>query len=256
MSETAATTPAAAAPDTGPDMGLVARIIGIITSPGKTFEAVVRRPRPMGVLLIVTVVMTIAAVAPQMTERGRQAALDMQVSAIERMTGQPVSDQMYQQMAQNASSPLARYTAVIGTFVWMGLLALFFTAVYWAIFNAILGGTASFKQVLGVITHSMVIMALGALAAMPFQLMAERMTMTGPFHLGALVPGLAEDSAFRMFLVGMNFFTLWMIAVIAIGLGVLYKRKASTIGIVLFLVYAALVAAGVTVFSSFMGGRG
>jgi hypothetical protein len=86
--------------------------------------------------------------------------------------------------------------------------------------------------------------------------MAERMTMTGPFHLGALVPGLAEDSAFRMFLVGMNFFTLWMIAVIAIGLGVLYKRKASTIGIVLFLVYAALVAAGVTVFSSFMGGRG
>ena len=41
------------------------------------------------------------------------------------------------------------------------------------------------------------------------------------------------------------------IAVIAIGLGVLYRKKASTIAITLFALYGMLVAAWVTAFSRF-----
>jgi hypothetical protein len=234
-------------------MGIIARAMGILTAPGRTFEVVVANPRPAAILLLVTLVMAIAASAPQFTEKGRLATLEMQVQTIERMTGQPISDQMYQQMATGAQSTRGGYYAMISTFIFMPIVALFFTALYWAVFNAVLGGTASFKQVLGVITHSMVIMALGAAAATPFQLMAEKMTMTGPFHLGALVPMLDETSFVARFLTGMNLFTLWQIAVIAIGLGVLYRRKASTIGVSLFLLYAALVTVFVTVLSGFMG---
>jgi hypothetical protein len=140
-------------PTPAPEMGIIARAMGILTAPGRTFEVVVANPRPAAILLLVTLVMAIAASAPQFTEKGRLATLEMQVQTIERMTGQPISDQMYQQMATGAQSTRGGYYAMISTFIFMPIVALFFTALYWAVFNAVLGGTASFKQVLGVITQ-------------------------------------------------------------------------------------------------------
>lgn len=234
-----------------PPMGLFARAIGVLTSPGATFKSVIESPRPFGILLLVALVIGLASTAPQFTETGRQATLDMQVQTIERMTGQSVSDEMYQQIESRSRSPFALVWSVVGTLVGMPIVALFFTALYWAIFNAVLGGTASFKQVLGIVTHSMVIMAIGTAAAMLVQTMTGKMTMTGPFHLGALVPMLAQDSFLARFLSGMNLFTLWQIVVIAIGLGVLYRKKAGSIAVTLFVLYGVLVAAFVTVFSRF-----
>ena len=60
----------------------------------------------------------------------------------------------------------------------------------------------------------------------------------------------------RRFLGGVNVFTLWQIGVIAIGLGVLYRRKSTPIMITLFVLYAVLVAVGISIFSAFTrGGR-
>ena len=50
-------------PPPAPAKGLIARAIGIITSPRSTYEDVVRSPRPFGILLLVvgaTAVMLVA----------------------------------------------------------------------------------------------------------------------------------------------------------------------------------------------------
>jgi hypothetical protein len=235
------------------DPGLLGRALGMITSPGATFQHVVREPRPAIMLLLVSVVIAIGAAAPQFTERGQQAVLTTQVEMMERM-GVTVSDEMYANLERQAS--FGAYSSLVSTFIMMPLMALFFSALYWGVFNALMGGTATFKQVLGIVTHSMVIMAVGALIQAPIQMTQERLSLTGPFNLGALVPFLSDESFVARMLSGISAITVWQIVVIAIGLGVLYKRKSTGIAISLIALYVVLVAIGVSLFSAFMGRTG
>ena len=239
-----------------PELGLLARAIGVVTSPAATFAHVVRDPRPMAILLIVAVVVAVAATIPQLTERGRQAAFKTQVDTIEWATRQPIPDEAYAQLEANSRSSVTPYFGAVGAFVFMPIVALFFTALFWGLFNAVLGGTATFKQVLGVVTHSMVIMALGAAISVPIQLMQTSYSLAGPFNLGALVPMLDPDSFVRRFLGATSAITIWQTIVLAIGLGVLYKRKSTGIAIGLLAAYGALVAVGVAVFSAFASRMG
>ena len=85
--------------------------------------------------------------------------------------------------------------SVGGAFIGLPIFTLIITALYWVVFNALLGGTAAFKQVLAVVTHSQVISALGAAIGAPIQMMQGTITMGGPFNLAALVPFLDESVA-------------------------------------------------------------
>jgi Yip1-like protein len=229
------------APPPAPAQGLIARAIGIITSPKATYEAVVRSPRPFGILLLCAVIIGLAQTIPQLTERGRQAALEMQVQQSERWSGKPVTDEQYRAMEQ-----WGRIGAYVGgVFVLVGLTVwcLLQSAIYWAVFNALLGGTATFKQVLAVVNHSLVIGALGIVISAPIMLYQGTMSVGGPFNFGALMPMLDEAGFLARFLGIVNVFTIWGLIVLAIGLGVLYRRKTANIAIGLFLAFGIIGAA-------------
>ena len=80
------------------------------------------------------------------------------------------------------------------------------------------------------------------------------MSAGGPFNLGALVPMLDESSFLARFLGVTSVFTVWGIIVLAIGLGVLYRRKTRNIAIGLFAAYATVVGVITAIFSG-MGSR-
>ena len=245
MPESAATAPSG--------KGVLSRAIGIIVSPGATYREVLRNPSPVGILLLCCVVIAIATGLPQFTERGRQTALDSQVQAIERFTGKPVTPEMYEQMEGRAH--YGAYGAFIGVFIMMPVMSLLITGVLWVVFNAILGGTAGFKSVLTVVTHSQVIGALGAVAAAPIQYLQGIQNMAGPFNFGVLVPMLDPGSFLALFLGGVSVFVLWQLAVCAIGLAVLYSRNAGRVTAGLTAVYLVIAAVITAVISSFMGGN-
>ncbi len=228
-----------------PDKGLIARAIGIVTAPGETFRSVVKEPRPALMLLLVCAVIALATALPQFTERGRLAALEMQVQQTERFM--TVTPEAYQAMERN--SHYGGYMTLGFTFIFLPIGTLLFGALYWAVFNAIMGGTASFKQVLGIVAHSQVITALGAVASAPIQLAKGSMTTVGPFNLGALLPMLEPGSFLANFLGSLGVFQIWGTIVTAIGLGVLYNRKPRNIAITL-LVITALFAGGWAYFTS------
>lgn len=237
--------------DAEPTKGVLARAIGIIFSPGATFQDVVRSPRPAGILLLVCLVMGLATGGPQFTERGRQAALDMQAQQIEKFTGQPVTPEAYAAMEGRAK--YGGYIAIVSMFVIFPIFCLLFTALYWVVFNAILGGTASFKQVLGIITHSQVIAALGAVIAAPIQFVQGTQTAAGPFNLGALAPMLEPGSALANVLGALSVFSIWQVVVSAVGLGVLYKRRTGPIATALLIFYVLIVSVFTVGFSKLFG---
>lgn len=235
-----------------PSPGLFQRFMGVIFSPGPTMAAALKPPAPYAILFLCAVLTGVFTAIPQMTETGRQAVIDLNVANAERFSGQPVSDAQYA-----TYETMARYQpilSILGSLVGTPIATLLFTALMWGIFNAVFGGTATFKEVLSVVSHGMVIAALAAIAAAPVVLMQGQMTVVGPFNLGALVPMMAEDSFLARLLGSIGVFTIWQTIVVAIGLGVLYRKKTSSIAVGLLIAYVAVTAVFVWAFSGFMGG--
>jgi len=234
-------------------MSLIARALGIITAPKATYENVVAAPRPFGILFLCALIIGIGTTIPQMTEAGRKAALDMQVRGMERM-GLTVTPETYQRLETQSQNKALKALGAAATLIVLPIISLLITAILWALFNAILGGTASFKQVLAIVTHSYAITALAVLAALPIQLMTAKIQMAGPFNLGALVPMLESTSTLARFLTSISIFSLWGWVVTAIGLGVLYKRKSTNIAIGLIVVFLAFMYGLTSIFGGMFGG--
>lgn len=245
------TEPASAAPSAQP-LGLIPRMIGVITSPKATFANVVAFPRPVGILFIIAAIIAIGGSIPQFTEAGRQASIAMQERTLERF-GQTVTPEVHEGIVAGAQSMPRRVFGLAAAFIVLPIFSLLFAALYWAVFNTVLGGMATFKQVLAIVTHSQVIGALGVLAGLPINLMKGTFSVSGPFNLGALAPMLEEGSTLATFLGSISVFSLWAFIVTGIGLGVLYRRSARNIAIALIVVYSLFMYGVSSLFGSFMG---
>lgn len=232
---------------------LLSRIIGVITSPKATFEKIVAVPRPVGVLAVVAFLVAASQQAPQFTEAGRHFALDQQVKFAEKIFGKTTTPEEYAKMDETAQKPVVRLVGFAAAFLFMPIFPLFLAAIYWAVFNTIMGGTATFKQVLAIVTHSAIITALGMALAVPIQLAKSAFSLTGPFTLGALAPNMAEPgTTLAGFLNGIDIFRIWGICVTAIGLAVLYRRKSTNIAIALMVIYFLFVLLMATIAPSIM----
>jgi hypothetical protein len=241
------------APVQAPPLSLLQRMIGMITAPRATYESVVAHPRPFGVLFVCALIIGITATIPQFTEPARQATLDMQVKSVERFTGQAVTPEMYEKFDAQSRNPVTRASNAIAPLIMFPILALILSGLFWVFFNAILGGLASFKQVLAVTAHSYVITALATTLSLPILLYKFSMSMGGPFNLGALVPMLDETSILARFLSGISVFSIWGWIVVAIGLSVLYRRSASAIATTLVILSLVFTFALTAVFGSLFG---
>ncbi len=230
-----------------PDQSLFSRAVGIVVSPAHTFRTVVAVPRPAAMLFIVALVIGLSTSLPQFTAHGRQLAVDQMMQRNEQ-AGQ-MSPDAVARMEQFA--PYLPYFTLASTFIALPIFSMIFAGIYWAIFNTVLGGTADFKQVLGVVTHASVIGALGQLVSAPLLFFSDAPpSMAGPFNLGALVPMLDPSNFLHRWLAFLSVFMLWQVVVSAIGLGVLYKRRSTGIATALLIVYLAVTAGVAAAFPS------
>jgi len=217
---------------------LPARFVGILFSPKETFQAVAARPKVLGMLLTVSILTGVFAALPMTTDAGKQAAIDQQVQSIKSM-GFPVTDQTYDQMQKGAAR--LPYTTGIFTFIFIPIVSLIFAGILFAIFNAALGGEASYKHVYSVYIHSGVVGVVSAAVSGVVNYFSGHAGSVA--NLGALLPMLAEKSFVANLLGTVDIFIIWSLIVLAIGLGVLYKRRTQPIAISLLSVYAVIALA-------------
>lgn len=223
---------------------LMSRAVGVITAPRATFEKIVAAPRVGGALMLVTIISTLAVGLLLSSERGQQAWLDQAVAQQEAF-GNTVSDEAYARMQD--MSKYAAYMGAVQFIVGVPLGALIMGGILYAIFNALMGGSATFKQVMAVVAHSQIISALAFLVTTPINYVKG--TMTGATNLGVLFPMLDESSFAARLLGMMDLFLLWWLFVLSVGIAVLYKRKTSSVAMVLFGIYV-VIALGFAAFIS------
>lgn len=225
------------------DQGLVARIFGVLISPRATYAAVAAKPRSLGVLAVILVVIGVAQAVFLSSELGQQLVLDQQVRAMEAF-GMTISDQVYDQMEQGMKR--AAITGPISQVIFWPIAIAIEAGILLVIFSLLMGGVATFKHVYAVVTHSSVIVAVQQAFSIALSFASGR---PAGANLGIFVPMLDEKSFVTLFLGSIDLFFVWATINLAIGLGVLYKRRTGPIATVFMGIYV-LVALVVAVFRS------
>lgn len=228
------TNPAAAGVSPAPK-NLFARFVGIITAPKATFQSVVATPKWFGMLALTTVIIAFFSALPLTTEAGRQSAIDQQVETMKSF-GMEVNEQMYSQLERR--SQMMPYTTGGSVLFVSPIIAVIIAGILFAIFNAALGGEASFKQVFAVLVHAGAVSALSTVFSGIINYF--RGGIGSAANLGALLPMLPERSFAANLLGTVDVFLIWYVVVLAIGLGVLYRRRTQPIAIALLGVYAVI----------------
>ena len=227
-----------------PDPGLFARLIGVLFSPKETFAAIVARPRWLAVM-VVTQVMSSAAYYVILSSQDMQDAIvDQQVRAMESR-GNVVSDQQIANIERFIGYLPVGYA--VGIFVLGPLFGAAIAGIVTGIFTTLMGGNGTFKQVFAVMNHAGFIPAISALFIAGMLAVGAKPIGARPpgANLGVFLPMLEDTSFLAVLLRSIDMFLLWWMVVLAIGLGVLYKRRTGPIAttfIGLYIVIALLIA--------------
>jgi hypothetical protein len=229
---------------------LIARLSGVVFSPRATFERIVARPRWFGAMAVIVGLIALGQFALLSTESGQQAVVDQQVERAQRW-GRTVTDQEYATYERMA--PYNRFIVPVAILIFAPILSFAVSGILLGVFNAILGGNATYKQVLAVHAHTGATSLISTVFTLPLNYL--RGSMSSPSNLGVFAQAFVDDTSFIALFLGMiDVFIIWWLIVNAIGLAVLYKRRTAPIFWSLFGVYMviALIVAGVM--RSFSGG--
>ncbi len=226
-------------------MGLLSRFVGVITSPKATFQAVAAHPKWFGMLALVTIVVAVCVSLPMTTEAGRQAALDNNVRQMENF-GMQVNDEMYANMQRGMR--FAVYQTFFSVLFVGPIISVIIAGILYGVF-VLMGGQATFKQLFAVYVHSTAISAAGQLFTGPLNYF--RGSMSSATNLAVVLPMIDENSFIGRLLGMIDIFLVWWVVLLAIGLGVLYRRRTQPIAFGLFGVYAVIILVAAAVMSAF-----
>ena len=229
---------------------LVARLIGVILSPADTFRSIVAHPTWLGALVTVVLVIAGGNFALLSTEVGQQALLDQQIRTSEAW-GQTVTDAQEERMEEML--PVMRYVTLGSTIALAPIITFALAGLLFGVFTAGLGGSATFKEVLAVVTHAGAVSILATLFTLPLNYARE--SLSSSTNLGVFTPFLDEGTLPARFLGLIDLFLVWWVVVLAIGLAVLYKRRTGPVAFSLLGAYIGIAAVIALIMRALAGGQ-
>lgn len=221
----------------GPRLSLAARLVGVILSPRETYADVAAAPRVLGALLVTVAISAGLTFWFQGTETGQQAVIDQidaTLETVESVTGRPaMTDEQYQQ-AVTVGLQRAPYQSAGAILVSTPIVIAVLAGIFLGVFNGIMGGTARYKQVYAIVTHSGVIWTLAAAFGVMVAFLGGELGSAS--RLLVFAPML--ESGFLFHLLGfIDLFWVWGFVSVATGLAVLYRRQTAGIAMTLVGVY-------------------
>jgi hypothetical protein len=205
----------------------------VLTSPHAAYGEIVASPQWLGALVVVLA----ATIAPTSwllsTGIGQRAGIDQLLQTSEAF-GRPVNDAEYQ--AIEGIAPYFAYLAAIFQMIFVPLVALVVAGIAFGVLRP-RNSTVSFRQVFAVVVFSSVVTGLRAVLAAPLNYARE--SMSSPTNLTAVLPFFGDNTFAARLFGSIDLFVVWWTVSLAIGLGVLYRRRAAPIVAGLLGVYGA-----------------
>lgn len=203
--------------------GLIARMVGVLTDPGATFEDIVKKPDAAGPILFILIAGALSAVSMIST---------LGTLPETTPTGVPMPPPAF----TVASGVIG---LIIGLLIWWPIRALVFMGV-----GSLLGGKATFSQSLAVSGYLNVTQVLSTLvAAIAFATTGRAVTL----GLGMALSPEQATTPWGVVLNSINVFALIYIVLSIVALAKLWKAsisKSATATIILWLIVVAISAGG------------
>ena len=215
--------------------GFLPRLIGVIRRPRTTFRAAAAAPRWAG-LVVALALATGASQAVWLATGVGQLALVDQWERTALAFGQDVDDDRYAQFhALSRNGPLYGVAAALvsGPVLTVAVA----TLIFW-LFRGRGGRTVSYSQVLAVMAHASVILAIRQIVAAPVSFARE--TTASATSLGVWFPSLDQASPLARFVGAIDVFVIWWVVLVAVGVAVLYERQARRVAAAFLGVYAGV----------------
>ncbi len=198
-----------------------------------------RQPVWVDTWLFILLVVVACASILLFTEVGRQAVIDERVRVIE-LFGGTVDDTRY--AALQAAPPWWVYFTSGGRVLLTPAVTALVALGCWAVARRD-GAPARFRQVLAIVVHASVALAVGQLITTPIGYVRE--SLSNPLTLAAVLPGMQEGTVPARFFGTLDLFALWWLVLVAMGVAALTKRRAGRyVGMFLsvYLAFAAMLA--------------
>lgn len=182
--------------------GLPTRLIQVLVAPGRLFRTLAVESRSWDALALGIVL----------------AGISNLLLPIE-VWEQTIREQLIQFDGQmpadlTVAARTGRVVGTIGVAVFWPILALLTTGLYSLIFLFVFGYEGRFRQYFSMVSHALLIAAVGALLVAPLRIWTGSAQFT--LNLGAFFPMLAEGLAER-FLGLLDLFNLWVYALVGLG---------------------------------------
>jgi hypothetical protein len=196
-------------------------VMGVLRHPRKTMTEVVRKPAYVVAWVFLLAVLAACAFVLLSTNVGRQALVDERVRVIEALGGR-VDDAAY--AALQANPPWLVYltsggrlllTPAVTLLVALGLMAL----------AALDGVKVRYGVALAITVHASAVLALQQVLATPLHFVRE--SLTSPTNIAGVLPLLEEGSLPARWLGSIDWFGLWWVWLLAVGLAVATIQPAA-----------------------------
>jgi hypothetical protein len=225
----------------------------MVRAPRATLTSAIEHPRSLDLAVLVLAISTVCSVGFLQTRVGQLAALDQQVRQLESF-GTVITDDSYAELRRLV--PYRPAISAVMILIGWPLAWLALAGIVHALGKRLSaqreGGErglprrsdeasvrrrATFAQVLTVLVHASAIFAVRAVVATPINYARE--SLGGATSLSLVMPSFSE-STFPARLVGaIDIFVVWWVALVALGLSILYRTRTLPIARWLFGAYAA-----------------
>ena len=239
-----ATTPVTPAPEPQAAISPFGRLFGVLFSPGKTFEDIVRKPTWVSPTVVLVVFSLIAsAILVQRVDWREVVSQQIEKSS---QSGQLSADQKEQRVEMGAKiAPIVGY---VGGLIFPGCILLLTALVMWGAYSILAGVNTGFKTAFSIAAHSF----MTALVSTPVFILTillkprDAIDIENPVatNVAAFLPGEVPKWLFTL---GkqIDIFTIWTLILLGVGFAAVNRKKLSTgksvgIAISVWLVYVVI----------------
>lgn len=218
-----ATLPSAETPERANSFG---RVFGVLFSPKETFQSIARKPTWL-VPILVLCVAELLLVGIYGHRAGWRGMIEKQMSSQSRFQELPAAQRERQiEMATKVTSYAVYIEVVIGPFAAVAL----FAAIFWLIFNMMIGAKFGFKTSMGVVAYSLVPAVISTLLGVLILFLKDPSTLDLQHLVASNAGAYLPDSAPKWLAAGLrmvDLFLFWEIILMAFGYSAAAPKKIS-----------------------------
>ena len=207
------------APADSGGMTILARIIGVFSAPRATFSSLVES---IGTVDIVVPVLIVLALSLGTQSLVRPIAIEEQTQQI--LQRDDISEDQKDVILDRMEQMSGRMSGPIGYLIGVGVTLGWYAALSGVIMffgSFVLGGQASFKDTLGVVAYTQLVNVVELIVKIP--LIVQTQTMQVQTGLALLLPGSLDGTLLYRFFHRLDFFSIWRIFLLALGMALLYR---------------------------------